>query len=356
MHVRLNAACRYGPCWRAAVALGVMATCVSQPVAAQYGIFATPLPMNNRTPFTQVFIAPVAPDISQQTGSHQFSGHFDLSSHSLIETSANTQLELDGESLRVALNWQYRPAERWIVRAEIPWISHSGGFLDNVIDRWHDVTGLPEGERNRQPADRLLFGFQNDRQTLVTRRDQQSVGDIMFSTAFRLYETSLPPNPPAASGKISTEKRPHSSWIQLSVKLPTGRADSLSGSEATDVAVSFHHKRQLFHTRKPWSLGVDVYAIHAGQGKLIDTQKDTQWQLGLIAAVQWTSTIIPEVQLRYRSAAYASPVDALGGDSLGLDVGVTVHRNSGYWKLGISEDLDIDSAPDVGFYVQYTRR
>ncbi len=96
--------------------------------------------------------------------------------------------------------------------------------------------------------------------------------------------------------------------------------------------------------------------MHTGQGEVIDTQKETQWQFSVKAAVKWTVRISPELQLRYRSAAYDSPVAALGGDSLGLDAGVAVQGDRGYWKLGLSEDLDIDSAADVGFYVQYTHR
>ncbi len=356
MRARLKATRQLCRRWCVGVATGVFATATSLPLAAQDGTFATPLPMNNRTPFTQVFIAPTAPDFTQQPGGHQFSGHFDISSHSLIQTSEDNRLELDGESLRVTLNWQYRPAERWIVRAEVPWVSHGGGFLDNIIDRWHNLTGLPEGERSRQPGDRLLFGFQNDRQTLVTTRHQQAIGDILLSTAFRLHSTSQTQHSPELSSGLSRENWQHGSWIQLSVKLPTGRADSLSGSEATDVAVSFHHHRQHLRTSKPWSLDFDAYAMHTGQGKVIDTQKETQWQFSVKAAVQWTSRLGPELQLRYRSAAYDGPIAALGGDSLGLDAGVTVQGDRGYWKLGLSEDLDIDSAPDVGFYVQYTHR
>ncbi len=310
--------------------------------------FSPPLPMNNRTPFTQLFIAPAAPDTSQSVGHHQLSGHIDLSSHSLIQATGDSAVELDGETLRIALDWQYRPSDRWIVSVEVPWVSHRGGLLDNVIDQWHDLTGLPDGERPGQPTNRLFFGFRNTRQTLVTTADQQHVGDIQVSAAFQLSQ-----KPPEPDSPIKWQR---SSWVQLGVKLPTGRAESLSGSEGTDLALSFHHNRLNRTARRPWSFGVDAYWLHVERGRVIDSAKQTQWLLNVRGAVHWTDRISPELQLRYRSAAYNSPLAALGGDSLGLDAGVTIRSAKGYWKLGLSEDLDIDSAPDVGFYLQYTYR
>ena len=303
--------------------------------------------MGNRTPFTLVFMAPTAPDYTLASGKQQWSSHLDISSHSLIESSGSSTTELDGESTRLAFGWQYRPSTRWIIRAELPLISHSGGFLDNVIDGFHSLTGLPEGQRNRQTQDRLLFGFDNEDQRVVIDSRQRDVGDAILSAAYRVNTDQ---NSKGASGWQQN------SWIQLGVKLPTGSLEALSGSEASDVAISFHHNRQQINASKPVAVSFDAYMIRVGDLKLISQQEDLHWQLQVKVAKQWTPTLIPEVQLRYRTAAYKNSLAALGSDSLGIDLGVTVLRQRGYWKAGFSEDLDIDSAPDLSLYLQYTHR
>lgn len=310
--------------------------------------FAPPLPMNNRTPFTQTLIAPTAPDHTLAAKRLQLGLHTDISSHSLIESDGNTRLELDGETLTVGLDVQYRASDRWLLKLEAPFVLHSGGFLDRFIDRWHRITGLPEGERPRQSTDHLLFGYGDDNQLLITDAQQAALGDIQLSAAYRLREVA----PPVLdrSGGWQTNL-----WSQLTIKLPSGRPESLTGSGATDVALSLHLIRQQLDVVRPWALSADAYLIVTGEGELIDRQRDAQWQLGVKLSRNWSAKLTPEVQIRYRSAVYDNPLEALGSGSLGIDAGVLLRGSRGYWRAGLSEDIKVDSAPDVGFYVQYFR-
>ncbi len=312
--------------------------------SAQDTYFSPPLAVGNRTPFTLVFISPVAPDHTLTPGTHKWSTHLDLSSHSLIESSDSANVELDGETTRLAFGWQFRPSTRWLIRAELPWISHSGGFLDSIIDEFHQVTSLPEGQRDRQPQDRLLFGYEDGSQQIFLNRQRQALGDATISAAYQLR---------SAHRSAEAKNWLQNSWLQLGAKLPTGRVSALSGSEATDIAISLHHNRQQTRALRPFALSFDAYMLHTGDTELIEDQKKVQWQFNVRVAKQWTPTFVPEVQLRYRTASYNNPLATLGSDSLGLDVGLTVQRPRSYWKVGFSEDLDIDSAPDVTFYLQY---
>ncbi|MFK8028911.1 MAG: DUF3187 family protein [Gammaproteobacteria bacterium] len=309
---------------------------------------APPLPMNNRTPFTLPFISATAPDYTLAPSRHQLSTHFDISSHSIIESSGDSRIEIDGETLRLALGWQYRPSDRWIIKAELPLLFHSGGFLDSSIDRWHQLTSLPDGERNRQPRNALLFGFRDNSQLVLLNKQQSNVGDLQFSAALQL-------SAPALTGQTAWR---HNSWVQLGVKLPTGNRQAFSGSGSTDFALSVHHNRHQADSDNPWTISADAFALIAGNSDLIDGQNTFQWQVNIRAAkaLKRYPRLTPEVQLRYRSATYDNPVNALGSDSLGIDVGATIYQRQGYWKMGISEDLDVDSAPDVTFYFQYNRR
>lgn len=315
--------------------------------------FAPPLPMNNRTPFTQVLVAPTAPNYTLPVRGSQFGMHLDLSSHSVIQTENDAQVELDGETLRLTFDAQHRFARRWLARMELPVTLHGGGFLDRSIDSWHSLTGLPEGERPRQPRNQLLIGYLDADNFSLTNTQQSSLGDLQISLAYEVFASG---NTGSQPSQAATNPWKSTAWTQLTVKVPTGDSESLTGSGAVDVAASWHYHREQNRTQRPWALSVDAYAMRTGTGKVLSIQEDLHWQLGLKLARQWHQWLVPEAQLRYRSAAYSSAVDAIGGSSLGVDLGLVIKRSGHYWRLGLSEDLNVDSAPDVGFYVQYHRQ
>ncbi|MEM7082183.1 MAG: DUF3187 family protein [Pseudomonadota bacterium] len=304
-----------------------------------------PLTLNNRTPFTQIFMAPIAPDLALSPTSRQLSTQFDLTSHSLIQSNDIEQLEIDGETYRLAIQASARIRPRLIVHAEAPFFLHGAGFIDRFIDDWHALTQLPEGERPRQPQDALLFGYRNNDEFFLVDRQQQGIGDLQFAAAYQLQ----------GMRSSSPEGISPTTWLQIAIKLPTGRYRALTGSEAVDIGVSIHHTRHVPTENRSWSFNADVFFLHVGDTPQLSARR-FQWQTNLRAALNLTDTLAPEAQLRYRSAAYNSNIPALGDASLSLDAGVYLTRPNGVWRFGISEDLNVDSAPDITFYAHFSRR
>ena len=66
--------------------------------------------------------------------------------------SSTEYLNLDGETLRFALELRYGLAENWDLQLEVPWLEHSGGNLDRLIDDWHDLWGMSDGGRSEYPG------------------------------------------------------------------------------------------------------------------------------------------------------------------------------------------------------------
>ena len=81
--------------------------------------------------------------------------HSSIASHYRADSNRDEFLNLDGETLRFALELLYGLAQNWDIQLEVPWLDHSGGNLDSLINDWHDLWGMPDGGRTDVPDDLL---------------------------------------------------------------------------------------------------------------------------------------------------------------------------------------------------------
>ena len=102
-----------------------------------------------------------------------------------------------------------------------PYRYTGGGVLDDAIDSWHDFFGLPEGARAIMPTDRIRVAYARGAVLLDVQSSQSGLGDISLDFGRSLYDTT--------SGAVAA-------W--LSVKVPSGDADRLTGSSAADVSLA----------------------------------------------------------------------------------------------------------------------
>ena len=84
---------------------------------------------------------------------------FRSANHYVNETRSDEAVNLDGETMRFALEARYGLAENWDLQLEIPWLDHSGGHLDSVIDGWHSLWGMSDGGRSDVPRNLLDYRF-----------------------------------------------------------------------------------------------------------------------------------------------------------------------------------------------------
>ncbi|HEY3700045.1 MAG TPA: DUF3187 family protein, partial [Spongiibacteraceae bacterium] len=71
----------------------------------------------------------------------------DVANNFVRSQRGSENLVLDGESQRYEISARYGLGDNWEVGLMLPWISYNGGVLDNFIDDWHRVWGLPDGGR-----------------------------------------------------------------------------------------------------------------------------------------------------------------------------------------------------------------
>ena len=64
-----------------------------------------------------------------------------------VETTPTESLFVDAETYQLNLFYDYGLSNQWMLRFQLPLISHRSGFLDSWIDSYHDLLDLSEGQR-----------------------------------------------------------------------------------------------------------------------------------------------------------------------------------------------------------------
>ncbi len=260
----------------------------------------------------------------------------DVASHNITEDDAgigSETLQVDGETLRTTMVFRYGLSESWQLGLDIPYVRHSGGSLDGFIEDWHRTFGLPQGGRDKQPSNRLRIRYTDKGvERVLLAKPASGLGDIQLKAAWQIHQKS---------GSQSV--------LQLSVKLPTGKAKDLTGSGGTDVSagVAWSNTGWL----SDWQVQLDASGgiLLPGKGDLLRGQQESVVGYGSVGASwqAWPSVAL-QTQVDVHSGFYDSSLDELSGVAARLFLGGTV-RLADNWSLvaDVSEDLTVNRASDV---------
>lgn len=265
-----------------------------------------------------------------------------IANNAMGQQAGSESLLLDGETHSLNLRWQHRFGQRLSLGMEIPWMSHSGGFLDRSIDAWHDLLGLSDGIRPELPTDNLSYVYARDGDTAINMQSPTSgFGDLRTSAAWRLRQGR---EPSGRAGGISIDLTADINW-------PTGDPDRLTGSGGTDVAAGLRAGRPApFHAggtgRFGWSAqaGIlwpgDVDApLPPASGQIYYYDVSLAW-----AASQAVDAVL---QVEGHSGAWQSQLKMLGKDAAQLGLGLLWRFARDYgMRLAILEDIRTDTTPD----------
>jgi len=319
----VNTLCRGAPllAWLAGCAL---------PLAA-----AEPLYVKNLSPVTGLFGLP-----SQRSASSQDPGSLGLALHSgvannyVLDANSREHLNLDGETLRVALELRYGLAQDWDLQLEVPWLDQSGGQLDGLIDNWHDLWGMPDGGRSQVPRDLLDYRYASSSAPgFLLEDDGSGPGDVSLALNFAFFRDE--------DAAVS---------VALGYKWGVGDEDKFLGSGADDIFVALRfsgdHRSDL-----PLRWHGQAGYLRAGDSDLLeDIQRQDLWFAGLaldwMVAERWSLL----VQLDGNAAPTKSDITALGDAAATLTGGVR-WRFAPAWSADASvvEDIVVETAADVTF-------
>ena len=302
-----------------------------------------PFRTSNQSPLVQIYGLP------HDSGSDIIApGRFligltqDLSSNYTVTSSAREQIALDGETYRLAFTARYGVASRWEIGVEIPYLVQGGGFLDSFVIDWHSFFGLPQGDRDTAPKDRMTNRYSKEgERKLQMDRAGSGIGDFSLTGGFRLYE--------------NRDNGQHDRLaLKAAVKLPTGDSSYLRGSGGTDAMLQLCGSMTNY---TEWgSLGVygSLGGVVMSAGDVLRDQHNPLAGVGSLG-IGWgpASWISFKLQLNGTTPFYrGSSLDELSQSSLLLVSGGTLKLPGGYLlDIGVSEDVAVATAPDVSFHL-----
>lgn len=260
-----------------------------------------------------------------------------------FDKSGSEQIVLDGETYHNVLALRWGAGKRLELGADLKMLSHDGGVFDGFIESWHDAFDLPGANRDAKPEDRLLYVYErNGEERLGVRDETTGLGDLSLHCGWQVYRRERG----AASSALG---------LRTSLKLPTGDSDDLLGSGGFDATL-----------RLDWERQGRGHAFFAGLGGMYMEEGDVLPELqknwaafgSLGAAWRALRPVALKVQIDGHTAFYEhTGLRELGDPSLQLILGGTAAMPGGVMlDLGVSEDIAVDTAPDVVFHLALKRR
>jgi len=299
-----------------------------------------PLALRNLSPLYANLGIPVMTDARlPAAGQWRAGAQLQVASHALRHGAAGPRLELDGETRRVDLRIAYGLSQRLRLQLDIPWIQHSGGALDGLIDDWHGFWGMPDGPRGSQPSDRLYFLYDDGSGGGWLLEDGRSgIGDMELGADLALLQNE---------GQALS--------LFTSVKFASGEVEDFTGSGETGFAVGLRGSRSgclLPALQCQFQLG----GAYLGDSPLDPRARRWTPFYGISLAWPLTPQLALLAQLEGQGEVYRSA--ALDRDDAPV-LGALALRWTGPsgWVVdaAFSEDLKVGSAPDISFQLGLRR-
>jgi Protein of unknown function (DUF3187) len=307
----------------------------------------TPFYTQNQSPLVQIYGLPPIGDASVLPARKADVRLIaDLANNYVKDSNPRESILLDGESTRISLDARYGIARGFEVGVTVPYIILSGGFLDGFIDGYHSTFGFPQGGRDQAPRNRLLYVYQRDgQQRLKIDSSSAGLGDISLTGGWQLYQGENKPQRAVA--------------LRASLKLPTGDSDLLHGSGSTDfslwVTASDDWKLEVGHFTLFGAAGMMALT----DGKVLQGQQRNLVGFGCLgfgwSPLRW---IAFKIQTNAHTSFYEdSELREVNAASAQLTVGGTLaFSDRTTLDIGVSEDLIVQTAPDVVFHFALRHR
>src|SRR6202044_2822673 len=248
-----------------------------------------------------------------------------------VENRGDESLRVDGESDTLDLTYDNALSQSWRYRFTVPIIRDSGGFLDSVIDTWHEAFGFSRGNRPFYPKGQIDYFYSGKGNVELDHR-QTSVGDIAADLGWYAVDDA---------------RRTVSLWGGL--KAPTGTVADLTSDGAWDGALWVHGAVRW----AKWQLAAELGVAQPFGDEIFAGAAHRSSAFARFAA---TRVVGPLWSLRAQLDAQTGHVAGSDlrflGPSLQLTVGAP-RRLRGRWHLemGFAEDAAVNTAPDITFFL-----
>jgi len=249
----------------------------------------------------------------------------DWTSENLLSQSGSEQIRLDGETLRLGL--QYRaPWAGLLWSLELPLLVTGGGVLDSSIETWHRWFGLPNGGREQIPRNEYRYQYLRDGATVFDiDGGDTAIGDL----------------------RVGAARCGDQGCLRAMLQLPTADADRLLGG---GLGASLWYERgYALDAARRWTGAVAGGAgVVRAEGPLQDQQRTVLPFGWLSLGYALTARIDAGAQFYLHAPLYDdSDLDGLSRPGGQLVFGFRYRSVGGMqWRAGIQEDVITESSPD----------
>ena len=311
-------------------------------LCGQFGAANAQVPLDriqmNANPFVRIHALP-GYSAGEFLSAGQASSQVDLeiTNEFHLQSKADEEVYFDYERTQLNLSFQYGITDDLSVGVNLPYISNSGGFMDGLIENWHDLFGLQQGGRDDSPRDQFIISYQNTEQSLRLDNSDQGIGDISLFLNKRIIDVDQ-----------------HKLKARASIKLPTGDDDQLFGSGGYGFSMSLNGSKQFADKWQAFGM--------VGLSYLQDGHVLPNLQTNLVGSAvvgigwQFKPRFGLSVQLDLNSEVYdGADVDAINGQAGVLNFSANYRfSEKTILSFGFNEDvIHKDAAPDFGINLAF---
>ena len=294
--------------------------------------------VRNVNPIVQLYgmPRPVGAEVLRP-GATEVTFNLEIANNFQSDDRLDTFVFLDGETYVASHRIRGAFNDRWEWGFEIPYIAHTGGALDNLVDEFHEVFGLSDGGRSLAPRGRLDYLVRADGVVYADFSDSvQSLGDVRGFVGYQVF------------------KQPRQKLaLRSQIKVPTGKVEDLSGSEGTDVSLWAEYQYDVFSSWLDFTVTLSGGISYLGEGELIP-QEQVSWlgfghlgvQIPLHPRIEFHAQLDAHTDVLDTGNPLIAEAGVLG--TLGGRIGITQKL---WLDLAVIEDLDNKSASDVVFQI-----
>jgi hypothetical protein len=244
---------------------------------------------------------------------------------------ANESLVIDSETQNLEANLIYGLSDRWQLDMQVAYIKHSGGSLDSLIQSWHDVFGLSDGDRPLFQDDGFQFLYIGDQGQANSIRPSGGLSDIRVGAGYSIKQNYI-----------------SSLMVRFGVNLPTGSAEKLTGSDELDFDLGVYASGNNIGswTSLGWHNNLGMVLVGDDVSFSIPT-KNTAWFHSIGLSWELNNKWQVKGQVDSHSALFDSKISELSKVASQLTLGLAYEtEKSGLIELYFSEDLTVNRAAD----------
>jgi hypothetical protein len=292
-------------------------------------------------PLTGIFGIPDSTEgaILAPAGRSYWSAVAITTSHSLLDVAGDETVLFDGETTRLELRYRYGLTDRLELGIEIPYLWHESGGLDSLVDNWHDWFGFPGGFRRARPYDVLEIRYEDGSgPAFDVTGNTNGLGDVRLFAGWKLLDGAN-----------------HDMALRLGAKFATGDSDDLLGSGGFDYSIGIAGDIRSMFGVDGWTAFYRLHGVGIGEPTfLTDRYRDFAGMVSVGTGFFLGQRVELRLQGALRSELYRSDVHSVGEASGTLTFGGHIHFSDALaMTIAVSEDVKVDSAPDVSFQVGF---